>query len=122
MPTEKEGQDNYDIIEFLAAQGWCNGKVSMAGNSYLTMTQYYTGAEKPPHLACLAPWEGMFDLYDDQVCRGGIDITYSSRKMKSHTDTYFVRHPESWLHRWNVPWGYRISKGKQGYRLPGNGL
>ncbi|PWY80311.1 hydrolase CocE/NonD family protein [Aspergillus sclerotioniger CBS 115572] len=72
MPCQKEGQDNYDMIEFLAAQPWCNGKISMTGNSYLTMTQYYTGAENPPHLACLAPWEGMCDLYEDQVRRGGI--------------------------------------------------
>ncbi|PYI10263.1 alpha/beta-hydrolase [Aspergillus sclerotiicarbonarius CBS 121057] len=72
MPCQKEGQDNYDLIEFLAAQSWCNGKISMAGNSYLTMTQYFTGAENPPHLACLAPWEGMCDIYEDQVRRGGI--------------------------------------------------
>ncbi|KAJ5759688.1 hydrolase CocE/NonD family protein [Penicillium odoratum] len=72
MPSKLEGQDNYDIIEFIAAQEWCNGKVSMAGNSYLSMTQYWTGAENPPHLACLAPWEGISDLYEDQVRRGGI--------------------------------------------------
>ncbi|KAL4803984.1 hydrolase CocE/NonD family protein [Aspergillus unguis] len=72
LPSKKEGEDNYDIIEFVAAQGWCNGKVSMAGNSYLTMTQYWAGAENPPHLACLAPWEGISDIYEDQIRRGGV--------------------------------------------------
>ena len=45
MPCQKEGQDNYDIIELIVAQLWCNGKVSMTGDSDLTLTQYYTGAE-----------------------------------------------------------------------------
>ncbi|KAF0325299.1 acylase and diesterase protein [Colletotrichum asianum] len=57
--SKKEGEDNYDVIEFLADLPWCNGKISMAGNSYLAITQWFTGAEQPPHLACLAPWEGM---------------------------------------------------------------
>jgi predicted acyl esterase len=72
MPCSQEGQDNYDVIEWLAEQPWCNGKVTMCGNSYLAMTQWFTGAEDPPHLACLAPWEGISDLYNDMVRRGGI--------------------------------------------------
>ncbi|CAK7206714.1 hypothetical protein SEUCBS139899_009519 [Sporothrix eucalyptigena] len=71
LPSKKEGEDNYDIIEFLSQQSWCNGKVSMAGNSYLSMTQWFAGAEQPPHLACLAPWEGVSDLYNDMLRIGG---------------------------------------------------
>ncbi|CAK7235548.1 hypothetical protein SBRCBS47491_009330 [Sporothrix bragantina] len=71
FPSRKEGEDNYDIIEFLAAQTWCSGKVSMAGNSYLSMTQWFAGAANPPHLACLAPWEGVSDTYNDMVRIGG---------------------------------------------------
>jgi putative CocE/NonD family hydrolase len=67
----EEGKDGYDMIEWVAKQPWCNGKVTMAGNSYLAMTQWFTGAQKPPHLACLAPWEGWSDLYNDTVRRGG---------------------------------------------------
>lgn len=44
----------------------------MAGNSYLSQTQWFVGAEKPPHLTCLAPWEGWSDLYNDNAMRGGI--------------------------------------------------
>lgn len=71
FPSTKEGEDNYDIIEFLAVQAWCNGKVSMAGNSYLAMTQWFAGAANPPHLACLCPWEGISDLYNDNIRIGG---------------------------------------------------
>lgn len=47
-------------------------RVSFAGNSYLSQTQWFVGAEKPPHLTCLAPWEGWSDLYSDTARRGGI--------------------------------------------------
>ena len=46
--------------------------VSFAGNSYLSQTQWFVGAESPPHLTCLAPWEGWNDLYNDSARRGGI--------------------------------------------------
>lgn len=47
-------------------------RVSYAGNSWLSQTQWFIGAERPPHLACLAPWEGWNDAYNDDVVRGGI--------------------------------------------------
>ncbi|KAF4627834.1 hypothetical protein G7Y89_g10319 [Cudoniella acicularis] len=67
-----DGKDGYDIVEWIAEQEWSNKKVSMAGNSYLAQSQWFIGAEKPPHLACLAPWEGWNDLYEDSAMRGGI--------------------------------------------------
>jgi uncharacterized protein len=67
----QEGEDGYDIVEWIAQQSWCNGKVSMAGNSYLAQTQWFVGTQKPPSLACLAPWEGWSDVYNDCVRRGG---------------------------------------------------
>ena len=72
MTSAQDGRDNYDLVEFLAAQPWCNGRVSMAGNSWLTQTQWFCGAERPPHLACLAISEGWSDFYNDTACRGGV--------------------------------------------------
>ena len=68
----QDGKDAYDFIEWVAAQEWCNGKVGMAGNSWLAMVQWYTAAEKPPHLTCIAPWEGCSDVYREFICTGGI--------------------------------------------------
>ncbi len=68
----QDAQDNYDVIEWLAVQDWCNGKVTMQGNSWLAITQWYTAAAKPPHLACIAPWEGHGNMYVDEYMRGGI--------------------------------------------------
>jgi predicted acyl esterase len=68
----QDGQDGYDFVEWLAAQHWCNGRVGMGGNSGVAMTQWRTAAEQPPHLACIAPWEGTGDLYRESLFEGGI--------------------------------------------------
>jgi predicted acyl esterase len=68
----QEGRDGYDLVEWVAAQDWSNGKVGMAGNSWLAMAQWFTAAEKPPHLACIAPWQGCSDIYREFVCMGGV--------------------------------------------------
>ncbi len=72
LPGEQDGRDCHDLIEWLAGQDWCTGKVGMCGNSYLTISQWFTAAEQPPHLTAIAPWEGMSDLYRDLVLRGGM--------------------------------------------------
>lgn len=68
----QEGRDGHDLIEWIAAQGWSSGKVGMAGNSWAAMCQWYIAAEKPPHLVCIAPWEGTSDIYRELMCWGGI--------------------------------------------------
>ncbi|MGO8966356.1 CocE/NonD family hydrolase [Mycobacterium sp.] len=72
FPGEQDGRDCHDLIEWLAAADWCTGKVAMAGNSYLAISQWFAAAERPPHLTAIAPWEGMSDLYRDLVMRGGM--------------------------------------------------
>lgn len=66
------GRNAYDMIEWLAAQPWSSGKIAMAGNSQLGMIQWATAALKPPHLAAIAPWEGLIDTYREVTVRGGI--------------------------------------------------
>jgi predicted acyl esterase len=53
----QEGRDCHDLIEWLAEQTWCSGKVAMSGTSYLAVSQWFTAAEQPPHLAAINPWE-----------------------------------------------------------------
>ncbi|WP_226831359.1 CocE/NonD family hydrolase [Brevibacterium sp. FME17] len=45
----QEGRDCFDVIEWLAEQEWCTGKVGMSGTSYLAVSQWFTAAE------CLTP-------------------------------------------------------------------
>ncbi len=49
----QEGRDCHDLIEWLAAQDWCTGKVAMSGTSYLAASQWFTAAEQPPHLTAI---------------------------------------------------------------------
>jgi hypothetical protein len=67
-----EGRDCCDLIEWVAAQEWSNGKVGMSGNSWLAVSQWFAAAEQPPHLACIAPWDGFVDAYHSLFCPGGI--------------------------------------------------
>jgi X-Pro dipeptidyl-peptidase-like protein len=49
-----------------------NGKVGLAGNSWFAVSQWFSAAERPPHLAAIAPWEGMSDYHRNVALRGGI--------------------------------------------------
>ena len=68
----QDARDGYDFIEWVAQQPWCNGKVGMGGNSAVAMSQWRIAAECPPHLACIAPWEGTSDIYRESIFEGGI--------------------------------------------------
>lgn len=54
-PAVNEGPDGHDVVEWLAAQPWCNGLVAMWGGSYAGFNQWMTLKESPPHLKTLVP-------------------------------------------------------------------
>jgi uncharacterized protein len=54
-PLIQEAKDGYDVVEWLAKQPYCNGKVSMWGGSYAGYDQWATAKEFPPHLATIVP-------------------------------------------------------------------
>ncbi|HVQ97476.1 MAG TPA: CocE/NonD family hydrolase, partial [Mycobacterium sp.] len=68
----QEGEDVYDLIEWVAAQRWSTGAVGMIGVSYLAITQWEAAALRPPHLKAIVPWEGFTDAYRDFARPGGI--------------------------------------------------
>ncbi|MYM26281.1 CocE/NonD family hydrolase [Duganella sp. FT135W] len=70
--SEEEQTDMYDTIEWIAAQSWSTGKVGMIGESYYAYPQWLAAATNPPHLACIAPYDGLVDLYRDVVYHGGL--------------------------------------------------
>ena len=54
-PFANEGKDGYDVVEWLAKQPYCNGKVAMWGGSYAGFDQWSVLKEFPPHLATIVP-------------------------------------------------------------------
>lgn len=68
-------RDFHDVVEWVAAQEWCDGNVGSNGVSYLAASQWLGAAENPPHLKAIMPWEGFNDFYRDHVCHGGMPDT-----------------------------------------------
>ena len=54
-PMEHEARDGHDVVEWLAAQPWSNGRIGMWGGSYAGYDQWLTARERPPHLATIVP-------------------------------------------------------------------
>ena len=53
--TPHTGRDGYDIVEWIAAQPWSNGRVGTVGSSYAGQVQIRTALERPPHLTAIWP-------------------------------------------------------------------
>jgi predicted acyl esterase len=73
--TDQDAEDYYDLIEWAAAQPWCDGGVGLSGVSYLAMSQWRVAALRPPHLKAIIPWEGASDLYREFGFQEGIPET-----------------------------------------------
>ncbi|MHA1604925.1 MAG: CocE/NonD family hydrolase [Candidatus Freyarchaeota archaeon] len=72
--SPQEQEDGYDLVEWIARQPWCNGRVGMLGISYFAIIQYLLTSMKrpPPHLKAIFPFNGFTDLYRDCLYHGGI--------------------------------------------------
>jgi hypothetical protein len=55
IPFRNDAQDNYDIIDWISKQPWCNGNVVMGGGSYLGFTQWAAAKTNHPALKAIAP-------------------------------------------------------------------
>lgn len=64
--------DGYDLIEWTAAQPWCDGNVGMTGASAAAISCYHTALTHPPHLAAMAATMHPGDFYLDQWRVGGV--------------------------------------------------
>jgi putative CocE/NonD family hydrolase len=71
-----DARDTHDVIEWAAAQPWCNGKVGTTGLSYMGWVQWAAASERPAHLKAMIStsaagrWQqeipytnGVFQLY-----------------------------------------------------------
>ena len=54
-PFVHEERDGADSVEWVAGQPWCDGRVVMAGMSYVGATQWLAAAAAPPALRGIAP-------------------------------------------------------------------
>jgi uncharacterized protein len=74
----QEQQDLYDVIEWVAAQPWCDGNVGMSGVSYMGRTQLFAAEQQPPHLKAIFPYDASCDFYRDACFHGGIGTNFTT--------------------------------------------
>jgi putative CocE/NonD family hydrolase len=100
------GADGYAVIEWVAAQPWCNRRVGSTGGSWLGGSQIAAAAQHPPHLACIAPGVagGLFlreTAYDHGVFPLGTRATWTAAtRGRLYWDTSRI----DWEHAfWELP-------------------
>jgi putative CocE/NonD family hydrolase len=67
----QEARDGHDVVEWAAAQAWCDGSVGMWGTSYGGITALKAAAERPPHLRAIVPIHATTDNFLDFLLLGG---------------------------------------------------
>jgi uncharacterized protein len=75
-PLIQEARDGHDVVEWLAQQPYCNGKITMWGGSYAGYDQWATAKEFPPHLATIVPVASPYAGIDFPM-RGNVSFPYN---------------------------------------------
>lgn len=68
----KYGEDGYDLVEWMADQPWCNGKVGTIGSSLRGINQWLIAKELPPSLKAISPIIACGDCYHYLWYPGGM--------------------------------------------------
>ncbi len=66
------GEDGYDLVEWIAAQPWCDGRIGTFGVSALGRVQYWTATERPPHLKAAVPIFAHLNQWYENYYPGGV--------------------------------------------------
>lgn len=70
-PFHPDVDDGFDTQEWVGQQEWSNGKIGMAGGSYLGLVQWLSAPLRSQYLTCLAPRVICGDFYHGLVYPGG---------------------------------------------------
>jgi putative CocE/NonD family hydrolase len=77
---DREQEDVYDVVEWVAHQPWSNGKVVLYGYSYSAITALLGAAKQPPHLTTVVVGHPPTDPYRDVLWHNGLyDQGFSSQ-------------------------------------------
>lgn len=71
------------LLEWTAAQAWCNGRIGMMGGSYMGQAQYMFATTRNPHLPTITPAAAPINAYDHHYV-GGVweDVTWFSNMVR----------------------------------------
>jgi predicted acyl esterase len=92
-----QAADGYDIVEIVARQPWVmHGTVGMVGLSYSGISQLYTAATRPPHLAAVTPQSVIADPWLEQW-PGGIYNSGFTEQWLAERDRQSAPGGSSWV-------------------------
>ncbi len=63
LPYRHDGDDGYDVIEWVASQPWSTGAVASTGASYSGRIQWLIALRHPPHLKAMIPMVTPSDMF-----------------------------------------------------------
>lgn len=63
------------VLDWIAAQPWCDGNIGMFGDSWQAQIQFAAAASGNPHLKCILPVSASLDNYTAVIRPGGILCT-----------------------------------------------
>jgi putative CocE/NonD family hydrolase len=73
----KHKTDGHDVVEWMAKQLWCTGKVGMLGPSYMGWTQWWTATQAPPALKAIAPEVAPPDQFRNAPYQEGVLVGWT---------------------------------------------
>ncbi len=86
-PFRDEARDGHDVIEWIAAQEWSDGRVAMEGGSYMALVQWLAARSGSEHLVALhpvfSPMLGYLDLHQG----GAFELTRIAWAVNNHDRT-----------------------------------
>ena len=106
-PFALEAPDGFDVVEWVAAQPWCNGRVGTMGASYAGSDQSALATLDPPHLACQVVGQGTSNYHVSSLRQGGAleqrFIRYAFRMARTSREALADPRPEAHLRRRRSP-------------------
>ncbi len=110
--TPTEQRDIVEVVEWLAAQEWCNGSVGMIGISWSGFNALQVAALRPPALKAIITVSSADDRYDNDVhYLGGVPLAFYMNLWGSALHTFNMRPPipELMGPDWRDEWATRLA-------------
>jgi predicted acyl esterase len=97
-----EVRDNHDLIEWMAAQPWSNGRIGQEGLSYGGITAVEAASTQPPHLKAIAPQLVPASAYLEYFYPGGIQAAPNNYVVAEATQSSAGQTAADQIATWNA--------------------
>jgi putative CocE/NonD family hydrolase len=89
-----EVRDGAEVIDWIVAQPWSNGRVGATGNSYDGTAAELLASNAHPALRAIAPRCSLFDVYTDIAYPGGVRQAWFTEAWTRANQALDANHPE----------------------------